>query len=469
MKKRVLFFVLVTILLTSIAAKAALPALVLPVIAEAVEALVIRSAGRQIVTSLSTAAANDTTFAAAVAAVRGTQVAAWLGFGAVTAAFPGNADAPVSPTLAKERYAVAVGPIGMTVDYKPTFISPGYKMDSPEYGKFVYGKTREEAAAAVMVALKASAEWVSTYGNPVSWRPYRSYAGQTNWNEPGRSYWTIEIYTDGYYNDINQSGQQRYIYPAEPVEPRDGQRRILYNGKAFQADTEDPDWSSQDVADFGEQTAIGFVGKGANNDPLRVGLVSQGANIRVTEDVQGLSPDGKPQVVTRVLDISPGTGQATSTSSGTQVGTTLETKPADWSSSSPSGSTSSAGWPDDYARELTVKRVANAAESSADSLTKLSDELTKKKDAADPEFTDTSSLKDKLIFKDVFKNVLSWKLPPHTSECPVIQWKAEIAGFDLSPRIDKHCDLIDQNLRSTINTAFGVLYLAIAFFILMGA
>jgi hypothetical protein len=116
-------------LMSAFVAKAVLPALILPV-AEVVQALVIRSAGRQAIIELSTAAANDTTFAAAVTAVRGTQVAAWLGFGAVAAAYPVNTDVPVAPTLASEKYSVAVGPIGTTANYKPAYISQFIRLNT---------------------------------------------------------------------------------------------------------------------------------------------------------------------------------------------------------------------------------------------------------------------------------------------------------------------------------------------------
>lgn len=463
------FFLMVCLLSVAIISHAALPALVLPVVAEAVEALVIRSAGRQIVTSLSTAAANDTTFAAAVAAVRGTQVAAWLGFGAVTAAFPGDSDAPVSPTLAKEKYSVAVGPIGTTADYKPKFISPGYKMDSPEYGKFVYGTTREEAMAALMVALRGNAEWVSMYGNPVSWRPYKAGDGSTTWNDPARPYWTVEIHTDGYYNDLNQTGHQRYIYPAEPVEPRDGQRRILYNGKTFEADQDDPDWGRQDAADFGYQRAIGFVGKGSNNEPLRVGLTAQDANIRITEDVQGLTPDGKPQVISRVLDIAPGTGQATATSAGTQVGTTLETQPADWSGGATSGTSNSGGWPDDYARQVTLTSVDVGVGKIAKSSEEIKDILSKKEELPDPAMPDASELNKQITYAEQFKDLLSWKMPAVTSECPVVEYQNVISGYTFDIRIDAHCQLMTADHKKMLDAIMIAVWAIMAMWIVLEA
>ena len=148
MKKKIFIVVLLFLVFIG-AAKAVLPAFVIPFAAEVVEAIVVRSAGRQIVSTLGTAAANDTTFAAAVTALRGTQVAAWLGFGAVTAAFPGNVEAPESPVLAKEKYLVQVVPNASTEDFKPAKISAGYYVYVMKPGTWeelrVYGKTKEEA------------------------------------------------------------------------------------------------------------------------------------------------------------------------------------------------------------------------------------------------------------------------------------------------------------------------------------
>lgn len=473
MRKKLILFV-VFLVITAGVAKAALPALALPFIAEAVEAIVVRSAGRQIVAQLGTAAANDTTFAAAVTAIRGTQVAQWLGFGAVAAAWAVNEDTPVAPVLAKQKYAVQVGPLPKD-DYKPAKVSPGFEIRIWDYKNakayYVYGKTREEAINNWMIKAKSDDRYSTPIGPPTSWNYTDSYWGAKDWANTTLDSWGFTYWSSTNPNPYDTGGSSETVYRSAPVEPRDGERRILFQSGRFIPDNTDPDWSEQEAIDFGQPAAFGFVGKGVNNEPLRVGITATPSEIHIKEDVQGLTPDGKPTVVSRDLQLAPGTGTAVSTSSATQAGQTLETQPANWSPPGTSGDsgTSSSSWPSDYARDATVLKGSQAAEKSAESLKTISEELTKKADSADPEGPDMDQLKNLLTFKDVFKDLLQWQLPPHKSECPIIEFKAEIAFFDLSPRIDAHCKMIDEQLRETMNTAFGVVYLVIAFFILMGA
>jgi hypothetical protein len=80
--------------------------------------------------------------------------------------------------------------------------------------------------------------------------------------------WSIQIYTDkdGYRPcPGNDCGKPWDVYPADPVEPRDGQRRILLDGTKFKADIEDPDWSLK-KHDFALQSGFGFVTKGSLNE-----------------------------------------------------------------------------------------------------------------------------------------------------------------------------------------------------------
>lgn len=474
MTKRLLYIVVAVALMSAIVAKAALPALIIPV-AEAVQALVIRSAGRQAIIELSTAAANDTTFAAAVTAVRGTQVAAWLGFGAVAAAYPVNTDIPVAPTLATEKYSVAVGPIG--TNYKPAYISPGYKLEYPrgfesssESWK-VYGKTREDAIAAFIEKAKLSSDFKARYGTPTGWAIYPQHLPQY-WADMNKLDWSIQIYTDkdGYRQcPGNDCGKPWDVYPADPVEPRDGQRRILLDGTKFKADIEDPDWSSEEARDFALQSGFGFVTKGSSNEPVRVGISTDGANIRIQEDVQTQSPDGKPQVVSRALDIAPGTGQATSTTAASQVGATLETLPANWSPSTSGQGTNGSGWPDDYARQATLASVDTGIGRVATATDAIKDVLTKKEEIEDPLLPDMAEVNKEVTYFDQFKDLLAWRLPSVQPECPTLEYQNVISGYTFDIVIDAHCTLMTADHQRMIDAIMIAVWSIMALWIILEA
>ena len=457
-KRHVILLFVVFVLLFSVAVKAALPALVLPFIAEAVEAIVVRSAGRQIVSTLGTAAANDSSFVAAVAAIRGTQIAQWLGFGVVAGAFPVNLDIPVSPTLAKERYLVQ---IGQSTDdsYKPAKVSPGYVITiysnvSPWDTYKIFGKTRDEAVSNWMAIVKTDPRYVQDI-MPTEWKPYSS-----KWGDDSQENWTF-VYGNA-QNPLSNSNYLKGVFRADAVEPRDGQRRILIQNGQFLPDISDPDWSESEARDFGKQSSFGFVSKNGSNDPIRVGFTATPAQVNVKADIQSLAPDGKPQIVSRAIQFSPGTGQAISTSSEVKVGQTLETAPSDWSSPD-NNSGSSIEWPTDYARDATVSNVSKSVE-------KLNDDLTKKTEIQDPQLEDLDGLKKIVFFGDYFNKLLAFNFPPHVSTCPIIEFEAVVGGVDLHPKISAQCDFIkDSGYKETVGLAFGVVYLVLGFRIVMEA
>lgn len=431
------YIVIFSLIFFAVAVKAGLPALVLPFMAEAVEAIVVRSAGRQIVSTLGTAAANDTTFAAAVTALRGTQVAAWLGFGAVTAAFPGNVEAPESPVLAKEKYLVQVVPSASTEEFKPAKISGGYYVYVMKPGTWdelrVYGKTREEAVNNWIAKAKVNSDYVPSGGIPTSWKPYSS-----SWNDLSLDNWSIQVFTPGDPNN----GCCKGVYRSDLVEPRDGQRRVLIKNGQFFPDSEDPDWSANDIAEFGNPSSFGFVSKNGSNERIRVGITATDTKLKINEDVETLTPDNKPQIVSRELELTQA-GAAVGTSSGVKVGQTLETQPAEWTDSASSGQGGSAsGWPDDYARQATLSSVDSGVAALNKSVVDTSEFLKKKEEVDDPVIPDSGDILKQVSYFDSFKDLLSWRMPVIKSQCPVVEYQNVIDGFTFDVRIDSHCTLM---------------------------
>jgi hypothetical protein len=434
MRKYIVFF---SLIFFAVAVKAALPALILPFMAEAVEAIVVRSAGRQIVSTLGTAAANDTTFAAAVTALRGTQVATWLGFGAVTAAFPGNVEAPESPALAKEKYLVQVIPSASTEEFKPAKISAGYYVYVMKPGTWeelrVYGKTREEAVNNWIAKAKVNSDYVPSGGIPTSWKPYSAM-----WNDLSQDNWSIQVFTP----DDPANGCCKGVYRSDLVEPRDGQRRVLIKNGQFFPDSEDPDWSANDIAEFGKPASFGFVSKNANNERIRVGITATETKLKINEDVETLTPDNKPQIVSRELELTQA-GAAVGTSSGVKVGQTLETQPAQWNdgtASNQDGATS--GWPDDYARQATLSSVDSGVVAINKSVNDVGEFLKKKEELDDPAIPDSGDILKQVYYFDSFKDLLAWRMPSIKSQCPVVEYQSVLDGYVMDVRIDAHCTIM---------------------------
>jgi hypothetical protein len=116
----------------------------------------------------------------------------------------------------------------------------------------------------------------------------------------------------------------------------------LLDGTKFKADIEDPDWSAEEAQDFALQSGFGFVTKGSSNEPCESAYQQMAQMYGYRKTMQTQAPDGRPQVVSRALDMA-GTGQATSTTAASQVGATSETLPANWSPSTSGQGTDSSG------------------------------------------------------------------------------------------------------------------------------
>jgi len=470
MKKKILIAFFLVLFFAGIA-KAALPALVIPFAVEAVEAVIVRSAGRQIVAELGTAAANNASFTAAMTAIRGTQIAQWLGFGAVVAAYPVNTDIPVAPTLSPDKYAIQLGSVKANSDYKPQNVSVRTTDASFELidGRSTFGKTPQEVFDSWKTRCMKAPDCFAKYG-AIGAPKIRDYGGSSA---------EVEFSSDKYPSYIDtwsgkrQEGTWMQIGTTQ-IEPRDGNRRIIWrNDGYFVPDENDPDWDAKALQDFYPQKQLIIQAKNKANEDLRIAINSADKQVQVWEDVETIAPDGKPQIVRRQIAINPLTGEAVSTETLTKPGLSLDTMPAPnpdgATSSNPNGNNNTGGWPDDYARQQTLQSVDTGIAAQTKAVNDLKDSLTKKEDTEDPLIPDMEELRNFLTFKDVFKDLTNFSMPPHASICPIIEFEAVIDGFDLSPRIDAHCKLIDEKMRETITTTFGIVYLLAAFFIVISA
>lgn len=237
-------------------------------------------------------------------------------------------------------------------------------------------------------------------------------------------------------------------------------RRITYDGSRLAPDTADPDWEgySPDQYKFG----FAFTSKADPNTRLEVVPYKSGLSVtaatQVGPDVRyrrmELTSDGKLAAVdeatytnenlSTIYTNKPGLLPYTDPNGGTTPGTGT-------------GTTPTITFPDDYARENTTKSIATTTN---DIKTYLNDTTG---DLEDPPEPDSDQLKNR-FFDGTFDNLLGWRLPPHTSQCPT-------ASFRLwgNPYVvDSHC-AIYQNQAATLSAIMAAVWVVLALFVVLKA
>ncbi len=255
--------------------------------------------------------------------------------------------------------------------------------------------------------------------------------------------------TEGYCTNPMFANEQFWISMVEAV---DGVFRFHKGPLGWIADPTDPDWDTVPAkkAALAAQSSLSFTGPNlagqATQLDLQVNAASQvqmqartqidAANVKSRELV--LSPAMEPVSFTE--SVYP----ATSTAPGTAPGT------------SPGTETPKITFPDDYAREATTQAIRTSAQTIAEGF-KPADAL------ADPTMPTSSDLAD-IHFKDAFSSLLAWRLPAHSSVCPV-------ATFDLFGRrlvMDSQCQLARDHMAGVAD-AMAVVFVIGALFIVLRA
>lgn len=458
-------FVVVGVLLVLVgvgAAHAILPAFVIP-IAEVIGGVAVRSAGRQLVANLSVSSTASGSFAAAMAALRGSQVAQWIGIGVPAAVFAVNKDIPEAPQLGTDMYAIRVAARSET-DYTPAPVRTRTTDAAFELidGRSTFGATPAEVFANWRQRCTNAPDCAAKYGaigDPV----IKDYGWMTSvefstTNYPKRWDSWANRYEEGTNFDIGTT----------EIEPRDGTRRVRYSDGAIKPDETDPDWDKKSLQEFADNKQVVFTGTNDKGEASRVVLNAADKNLSVYTDVE-TSINGKPAVVRNSIAINPLTGEAVNTEGLTRPGVGLESValPAD---SALSGTDSPVGaWPDDYARQQTLSSVDIGVGRVANSTEAIKDLLEKKDDVADPDMPDQGDIQAQLSYFDQFKELLSWRMPNVAVTCPKLEYQNVISGYTFDIRVDAHCNLMTPEHIKMLDNIMIAAWTILALFIILGA
>lgn len=260
--------------------------------------------------------------------------------------------------------------------------------------------------------------------------------------------------------------RSQYDYSGTVVEGKDGIKRMGIGATTgFAPDTSDPDWSATDISNWSPATRILLSGKDQNNQDVLIAINYS--------DVSGVSVQTvtqKDAANVQYRDLSfdkAATPQITSVSERVVPGsvTTFYASNPGYATTTPAavstggGSSTSVTFPDDYARQNTLQ--------SADThLGKIDDALTKTQEQSDPSEVTTDQFNSQ-FFPDTFSDLLGWRMPPHTSSCPVID--IDLSALDMGAfQINVHCTFWSENA-ALIASLFNILWVSLALFIVLGA
>ena len=255
---------------------------------------------------------------------------------------------------------------------------------------------------------------------------------------------------------------------SKQYEKRDGTLRVLRVDGGFKADATDPDWNngwidsgignaSGSYPNFNNIGAVELIMPSSNADTVEEAVVEiapygDGVQLRTSDPIE--DPDtGSPTTTVKAVRTNPaGVPQTVEQYSypGVPADAPRLTDPAP--TMNPGTNPADAGnanFPSDYARRGEVG-------SGVDRL------LDKGTTPTDPE-TDLTKFDD-LFFKDVFNDLLAWRLPANSGECP----KPEFIFNTTTYKFEVQCTLFDD-YKGAINSAMGAVWTVLALFIVMRA
>lgn len=121
--------------------------------------------------------------------------------------------------------------------------------------------------------------------------------------------------------------------------------------------------------------------------------------------------------------------------------------------------------PTDYAR---AGEAASAASSINTKLDTLHRDLTEKgADVADPVSPDAAAFSS-AFFSGTFADLLSWRLPAHTSECPTVTFDYMMFSSHQVHHMDSQCTIAEQ-IRPVLSVVMVVVWTIVALFVLLEA
>lgn len=473
-------FIGVALLVLVSSAFAVLPAILF--VEEAVSViggLVLRQAGKEAVMTLGTAA-NDATWATAttVSGASGSSIAAnviaFLGLGTL------------SGSTTDEKYQVPLK-AGVTIPRPPlTGLGTGTQSPLNSAVRFAAGTFSSDSytsTAGAVVPFKTTttttgAELVAAFA---AWKNSCATAGPCggwvyqNFQLVARTDLFVIVTYSGTSYTFNQAeiafqakgpggtAFDNFVsstkFTPTLSEPSDGIKRFSFVSSKWAPDASDPDWSAAEVAASVPASRLAIRGKNAAALDVRVDLSVDPSNqVRVDSLTQVEADKVMQRSLTFNASLQPSQASQQVTNSAT-VANYYDQFPAQ--NPQQTGQTFTVAFPDDYARQGTLASIDTSTTAIKNALTQTT---------TAPVLTDnTTALTDGLSWGSTFSGILGWTMPAHTSTCPVLDYAQVIAGTDLHVHMDKHCQLIEDNVRGPLSSVMSVVWLLVAFFIVMGA
>lgn len=237
------------------------------------------------------------------------------------------------------------------------------------------------------------------------------------------------------------------------LEAPDSVKRFIRTAEGFKPDTADPDWTTEEKAAFSAPGVIQFrsaesvVNVSATAQSTKIQAATQAATDVRYRDVV-LNADAVPTASSEQLVKNASVGDVLASETSTGSGTDIE-------------------FPSDYARQ---GEAATAAAAVTNKLDTLHEDLTKAGEApADVIAPDASTFEDS-FFKGAFADLLEWDLPSHTSTCPTAAINFDFFGQPFNVNMNAQCVILaDPTVSNTAQTAFVVLWILVALFLVLGA
>lgn len=418
MRKKIFALILVGALVFSVAAHAVVFAFA-PYVGAIVESLVIRSAARQVVSVVGTAA-NDASWASTFLS--------WMNASRSIASIVISANNGVSYEISSApEYASDLTRATDALQWKVVSPFPGFlrfdgmSVDPPN----VYYPDHLSAVAAWQA-------WAYTLEPTVSFSFFYQPADPPDPAETWANYFNLEPYLN-----LEVAGVLS--------ESKDSIKRIVN----FSPDQSDPDWTAEELQTHAVDNVIRFEGIAAN----AVLDFSSSSTGLVFEYQEQISPTQVRKLVANTdLFIVP-----VSVASSTYDG--VITAPA----ADPGAGAGTITFPSDYARQ---GEAATAASTLASRLDVLHGDLSTTTATTDP----AVPLVDEMPgWGNTFTDLLSWQLPAHTSICPTPELDLSgVLGAGHTYVMNSHCGLIQDNF-GTFNAAMTVVWSMLALFIVLRA
>lgn len=235
---------------------------------------------------------------------------------------------------------------------------------------------------------------------------------------------------------------------------------------------------------IGASSDVQIVGTDAKGRTVLYDVVPRtdgGSTVKIQTSVSDTS--GNTGLRTQTIQVSPTafveSATQTTTAQSLSVNTTAgagaasaTVLAADAGATAPQTQPQSITFPSDYARMGEAAAAAQTVKTSVDALSPRLDTLHHDlTDASTPPTDPTlpaSTQFDNAFFKDTFTNLLAWRLPGHTSTCPVVNFDYTLFGAPTHLVMDGHCTLAEQQ-RANLSVAMIVFWTLVALFIVMEA